>query len=521
VARVTGTLVAVDPASGAALRSYAESTTARASQAVGAAARAAGDVRLAEPARRASLLRGISSRLGDTASELTTRFVEESGLPIERATAELARTRGQLEAFASAVERDDLEDAITDTGDPDAAPIARPDLRRGLVPIGPVAVFGASNFPFAFGVAGGDTASALAAGCPVVAKGHPSQPGVNELVAECVLDAVSDVGLPAGTFASLQGAAIEIGEALVDAPELEAVAFTGSLSGGRALFDRAARRPRPIPVFAEMGSVNPVLVTQPALADRAEEIASGLVAAVTSAAGQLCTKPGLVFVPAGPMGDRFSVDVGRRLAQVEAIPMLNDRLRDAFSRGVIELSDHRALTALTPGSAPSGPGFRHSPAGFELAVEALAGDATLGEERFGPLVLLARWSDAEGLLAALQALGGQLSAAMHVAPGEDSELLGRVLPLCQRLAGRLVFDGFPTGVAVTWATQHGGPYPATTAPSTTSVGLTAARRFLRPVAWQDAPDALLPAALRDGNPLALWRRVNGELTQSAVTSRGS
>jgi NADP-dependent aldehyde dehydrogenase len=300
------TLTAVDPRSGEELGRYPETSPAQVEVVVAAAAAAARDPRLADPERRAAALEGAAAALRDAGDELRARFEAESGLPPVRAAGELERTCVQLELFAGVIRRGDHLEAIIDPADPDAAPVPRPDLRRMLVPIGPVAVFGASNFPFAFGVAGGDTAAALAAGCPVVAKGHPSQPGVNDLVAGCVARAVAAAGLPDGTFASVQGAAPELGLALVDAEGVCAVAFTGSTAGGRALFDRAARRPRPIPVYAEMGSTNPAVVTRAALAARADAIGAALVTAITGAAGQLCTKPGVVLVPAGAEGDAFT-----------------------------------------------------------------------------------------------------------------------------------------------------------------------------------------------------------------------
>jgi NADP-dependent aldehyde dehydrogenase len=480
--------------------------------AVRAARIAMRDPRLREDRRRAALLEAAAGALDARADELKAFFVAETGLTAQRASTELMRTCDQLEAFATAVARGDFLGAVIDTARP-----AQPDIRRMLVPIGPVAIFGASNFPLAFGVAGGDTASALAAGCPVIAKGHPSQPGVNDVVSACMRDAVGAAGLPSGTFAAIQEAGTGLGQALVDHSEVAAVAFTGSVAAGRALFDRAAARTQPIPVFAEMGSVNPVVVTEAALATCAKVIADGLVASVTGGAGQLCTKPGLVLVPDGAAGDAFSRDVAARLATVEPLAMLNERLRDALTTRLSEVRGIEGVRLLTPEPAAAGPGFCHAAVAFEVDCRLIEAEPGLRDECFGPAVVIARWADKDDVVSVLQGLGGQLAAGIHADPCADLTLLEALLPTLRELAGRLVFDGFPTGVPVTWATQHGGPYPATTAPWSTSVGMAAANRFLRPVCWQSAPQSLLPAPLRDQNPLQIWRRVNGELTPRAVT----
>jgi acyl-CoA reductase-like NAD-dependent aldehyde dehydrogenase len=370
------------------------------------------------------------------------------------------------------------------------------------VPLGPVAVFGASNFPLAFSTAGGDTASALAAGCPVIVKGHPSHPGTGKLVARELRAAVAEAGLPEGAFAHLPAAGVEVGEALVDAPEIAAVGFTGSFAGGKEIFDRAARRDVPIPVYAEMGSINPIVVTEAALRERAGAIAEGLTASVASFGGQLCTKPGVVFVPAGPEGDAFASDLAARLDAAEPQVLLNERLRDALRDAVGRLEQR----ARPLGSAPAtdGPGFRYQP----VAYEAPAGDLAeaLLEEHFGPVVLLLRHGSRAELLDALAQIDGQLTGSLHAEPGED---VSDVVQALSERVGRVVFNGFPTGVAVTFGMHHGGPYPATTSPLHTSVGLTATGRFTRPIAFQDAPADILEPELREENPLGIRRRVDG------------
>ncbi len=507
---------AVDPATGTPGAGYDEASADDVAAAVAAATRAFGDPSLRDRDARAALLRGAAARLRAAGDEIVAVAGSETGLPEGRLRSELERTAGQLEAFAEVLDAGDYVEAIIDTPDPGAQPIPRPDVRRMLVPIGPVAVFGASNFPLAFSTAGGDTASALAAGCPVVVKGHPSHPGTGELVAHELETAVADAGLPAGTFAHLLAAGIEVGEALVDAPAIAAVGFTGSTAGGRAIADRAARRPNPIPVYAEMGSINPIVVTGAALAARADAIADGLVASVSNFGGQLCTKPGVVFVPDGAAGDEFADTVAARLDGVAPTVLLNERLRDALAAAVRRLAELPEVRPL--GAAPefSGEGYRHQPAAYEAPAAAVADGAALLEEHFGPVVVLLRYGGPDELLAAIEQIDGQLTGSIHAQPGEDGELLGRLSELLAARAGRLVFDGFPTGVAVTHGMHHGGPYPATSAPGHTSVGMTAIRRFLRPVAWQNAPASVLPPELRDENPRGIWRRVDGELTRAPL-----
>jgi len=508
---------AVDPRSGELGPEYAEATPDDVHAAVAAAAAAFASPGLRDDGRRVELLREIAERLSGAEEEIVAVCTAETGLPEARVRSELERTWRQVAAFADLVDAGDYVDAIIDTADPDARPIPRPDVRRMLVPVGPVAVFGASNFPLAFSTAGGDTASALAAGCPVVVKGHPSHPGTSEVVARLVRGAVGSIGLPDGTFAMLQSSGVEVGEALVDEPAIAAVGFTGSLAGGRAIFDRAAARPKPIPVFAEMGSVNPVVVTSAALRARAAQIAEGLVASVSSFGGQLCTKPGVVFVPAGAEGEQFVADVAGRLAAAEPQVMLNERLRDSLAERVDELAGLAEPAGEGDTTAgPDGPGFRFAPGAFRAAASDLAREPALLEERFGPVVLLLDYRSEDELLEALDRVEGQLTGSVH-AEADDEPLVRTLVDVLAARAGRLVFDGFPTGVAVTHAMTHGGPYPATTAPGTTSVGMTAIQRFLRPVAWQNAPAAALPPALRDENPLGIWRRVDGRPTREPIS----
>ena len=510
------TFHSIDPRTGEQGPAFTEAEPADVHAAVAAAA--AAFIAMRDRGARATALRGAAAGLRGAGDEIVAVCEAETGLPEVRLRSELERTAGQLEAFAALIEDGGYVDAIIDLPDPDAVPIPKPDVRRMQVPLGPVAVFGASNFPLAFSTAGGDTASALAAGCPVVVKGHPSHPGTSEVVAREVRAAVAAAGLPEGTFALPQTAGPEVGETPVDEPAIAAVGFTGSLAGGRALFDRAAARPVPIPVFAEMGSVNPIVITDAALAARAPAIADGLTASVSNFGGQLCTKPGVVFVPDGAAGDAFAADVASRLAAVEPAVLLNQRVRDALESSVEDLAARPEVEALgAPEERGALPGFRHQPAAFTTSAEAVAAAPELLDERFGPVVLLLRYGSDEDLAAALGHVEGQLTASVHAEAG-DEERVRALLDLLAERAGRLVFDGFPTGVAVTHGMTHGGPFPATTAPGTTSVGMTAIARFLRPVAYQNAPAALLPPELQDDNPLGIWRRVDGELTRDAVAA---
>lgn len=513
------TFEAHDPTTGEVLEHYQDATD----DAIDSACRQAAGAfpALAEAPRRIELLRAAARRLRDSAETLHAVCARETALPRARLESELERTCVQLELFATLVEEGNYVEAIIDPADPNAPIAPRPDVRRMLLPLGPVAVFGASNFPYAFSVAGGDTASALAAGCPVVVKAHPSHPGTSELVAAELSAAVRDAGLPDGAFGMVHGQSSRVGRRLVEAHEIEAVGFTGSLAGGRALLDIAAARPRPIPVYAEMGSVNPVIITSGALRERSDAIAGGLLASVIGGTGQFCTKPGVVLVPGDAEGAGFVAEVARRLDETAAGPLLNARIHDGLRRAVGELAGDPDLTRLTGarhdenGAGGGGGGYLQAPVAYEVEAEKVTRRPELLEERFGPFVLFVRCPDAESRIAVLDALGGQLTATLHAQPDELESLRPLVSRLEQK-AGRVIFDGFPTGVAVTHAMHHGGPYPATSASLHTSVGSTAIHRFLRPVAWQNAPAALLPEALRDENPLGIWRLVNGCFTQTSL-----
>jgi NADP-dependent aldehyde dehydrogenase len=447
---------------------------------------------------RAGLLRAMAGALETARTRIVEVADRESALGEQRLNGELTRTCFQLNLFADVLHEGAYTEATIDHAGPTAMG-PRPDLRRMLVPVGPVAVFGASNFPLAFSVPGGDTASALAAGCPVVVKAHPSHPATSQLCFELLAGAVRETRAPEGTLGLVHGA--QAGTDLVAHPAIRAAAFTGSNRGGRALFDVANARPEPIPFYAEMGSLNPLVVTPSAAAERAEEIAEGYVGSVTLGAGQFCTKPGLVFVPAGEAGDRVRAAMAGRVRALGGTTLLNTGIREAFEDGVGRLRGQAGVEVVAEGDGTAAPVL--------FAVRAADFGGALTEECFGPAAVLVEYAGEEELLAVLTGLPGNLTATVHTS-GEDAVLAGRLAGALREKAGRLVWNGFPTGVAVSHAQHHGGPYPATTNALHTSVGATSIRRFLRPVTWQDAPAGVLPLELRDGDP-GIPRRVDGVL----------
>ncbi|MEK7474994.1 MAG: aldehyde dehydrogenase (NADP(+)) [Candidatus Coatesbacteria bacterium] len=446
--------------------------------------------------------------LGDV---LLETCAAETGLPRARLEGERARTVGQLGLFARVVGEGSWVRARIDRALPDRKPAPRPDIRSMLVPLGPVAVFGSSNFPFAFSTAGGDTASALAAGCPVIVKAHSGHPGTSDLVAGVVSAAVKSAGLPAGVFSHVHCDHAG-GLALVRAAGVKAAGFTGSLAAGRALFDAAASRPDPIPLFAEMGSVNPVVVLPSALAGGAAGLAESLCGSVTLGVGQFCTNPGLVFVLEGPGTDAFLAALAGRIAATPPAAMLTGAILAAYVAGVERMAAVPGVTvAGRAATAPDRP--RREGAAVVMAVSGAVFLATpvLREEIFGPSTLVVRCADNDELEAGIAALPGQLTATVH---GTEPDVASRpgLVSLLRDRSGRLLFGGVPTGVEVGDSMQHGGPWPATTDARFTSVGSAAILRFVRPAAWQGFPDALLPPALRDANPLRIHRLVDGVWT---------
>jgi NADP-dependent aldehyde dehydrogenase len=470
---------------------------------------AAGATVLADTDRgaRAAALRAIADALDAAAADLVAMATVETWLPEPRLAGEVARTSGQLRMFADGLDEGSFLDVVIDSADSAATPIPRPDLRRMQVPLGPVLVFAAGNFPFAFSVAGGDTASALAAGCPVVVKAHPGHPKTSVRTAEVVRAAWEATGMPEGTFALITGEQAGV-DALRD-PRITAAGFTGSLHGGTALYRIAAGRDAPIPFYAEMGSLNPTFVTPGAVRARGAAIAAGFVTSFTLGVGQFCTKPGLLFLPRGHGLDDALV---RAVGAVAPARMLHERIRNGHDAVRAELS---ALPGMRVVAAVDGDPDAGGLAGATLlatdVATLLADQGQVLPECFGPTSVLVEYTDMEQMLAAARAFGGNLTATVHA---EDDEV-ETVRPLLRELrdrAGRIVWNGWPTGVAVSWAMHHGGPWPATSAPLHTSVGMTAIRRFLRPVTFQDVPAAFLDEALQDRNPAGIPRRLDGRLS---------
>jgi 2,5-dioxopentanoate dehydrogenase len=512
------TFTAVNPATGDVLEpDFQEASPATVERAVAAARQAFETYRDTPPADRASFLRAIADELVGLDDMLISRASGETGLPAGRLTGERGRTVAQLRMFADLIEEGSWVDARIDTALPERTPLPRPDLRRMLIPLGPVGVFGASNFPLAFSVAGGDTASALAAGCPVVFKAHPAHPGTSEMTARALLRAADGTGMPAGVFTLLQGQGHEVGLALVRHPSIQAIGFTGSLRGGRALFDAAAARPEPIPVYAEMGSVNPVFLLDSALEERGDQIADGLVTSITMGVGQFCTNPGVVVATGGPALDRLLGRLEERIQGASGGPMLYGGICSGYREGTEALRNDADVNVLAE-AADAGAAERFGrPALFVTTARAFRDKPELRHEVFGPSSLVVVADGPADLVEVARSLEGQLTATIHAAPDDLLRHRDLVRELEQR-SGRLIFNGFPTGVEVSPAMQHGGPYPATTNAGATSVGTAAIGRFARPVAYQDFPEELLPVELRNANERAVWRLVNGERSRSAIGS---
>jgi 2,5-dioxopentanoate dehydrogenase len=492
----------------------ADSWQADVEAATTAAAEAFASYRATSPAQRADFLEAVAAEIEADKDAIIEAAVAESSLPLARITGEVGRTTGQLRMFAGVVRRGDHLGVRIDPAMPDRAPLPRSDIRQRMVPLGPVAVFGASNFPLAFSTAGGDTASALAAGCPVVVKGHPAHPRAGVLVARAISRAVESQGLHAGAFSFLLAAdgpsGIELGQALVQDPRITAVGFTGSRAGGLALVETASKRAVPIPVYAEMSSINPVVVLPGALAEAdIPAFAQAYVGSLTLGAGQFCTNPGLLFLPAGEAGDAFLAATAAAVTGATGQRMLTPGIAAAYTSGTRALEDTEGVRRVGRGAD----GGEHAPAPVvsEAPVELLTREGSaVSHEVFGASGVVVRYDDVDGLLPRLADLEGQLTATVH-ATAADSADAAKLIPVLELKAGRILFNGWPTGVEVGHAMVHGGPFPATSDSRTTSVGSLAIERFQRPVAYQDVPADLLPEAVRDDNPWGLTRRVDGTL----------
>ncbi|MCO8083777.1 aldehyde dehydrogenase (NADP(+)) [Acinetobacter lwoffii] len=490
---------------------FFQATEQEVNQAVEAAHTAFKTYRHTSPEQRALFLESIADELDALGEDFLNTISQETALPIARLQGERGRTSGQMRLFAKVLRRGDFLGARIDTALPERQPLPRPDLRQIKIGVGPVAVFGASNFPLAFSTAGGDTASALAAGCSVVVKAHSGHMATADYVAQAIERAVEKTGMPKGVFNMIYGNAV--GALLVKHPLIQAVGFTGSLKGGRALCDMAAARPQPIPVFAEMSSINPMLMLPEALKNRGDQIAQELADSVVLGCGQFCTNPGLILGIKSPEYTRLIEQLSEIMANKPAQTMLNAGTLNSYVSGLSHLSEHSGIQHL---AGQEQQGEQALPQLFKAEVELLlAGDQLLQEEIFGPTTIVIEVEDKAQLLQALSSMNGQLTASL-IADESDLVEFADVVPVLEEKAGRLLLNGYPTGVEVCDAMVHGGPYPATSDARGTSVGTLAIDRYLRPVCYQNYPQSLLPEALRDENPLNLLRLVNGEMTQNRI-----
>lgn len=463
-----------------------------------------------EPAKHADFLESIAENIEAVGAELVARAMAETGLPEARLSGERGRTCNQLRLFAAVVRQGDHHGVRVDPAQPQRVPMPRVEIRQRKVPVGPVAVFGASNFPLAFSTAGGDTASALAAGCPVVFKAHNAHPGTSEIVGQAITKAVADFDLHPGVFSLVYGAGASIGQALVADPIIKAVGFTGSRSGGTALMATVAARPEPIQVFAEMSSINPVIFFEGALNENLAGHAAAYLGSVTGSSGQLCTAPGLVFVPTGAAGDAFAQEVSAQAPATSGQTMLTQGIYNSWVSGVETLGAQPGVTLLGQGATGNSENAP-APTVYSTDIEQLLTNPVLQEEIFGAASLIVRYADVAELKLALAKLEGQLTATLQLNE-QDYQAASKVLPLLEAKVGRILINGWPTGVEVGHAMVHGGPFPATSAPQSTSVGSLAIERFLRPVAYQNFPEALLPQPIAEANLWNLNRRVDGTMT---------
>lgn len=508
------TFQAIDPSTGEKLETeFYNATTEEVDRALELADRAFRSRQLNDPARDAAVLERIAEEIEALGEELIDRCQAETALPPARLRMERARTCNQLRLFARVVSEGSWVDARIDRAVPDRKPLPKPDVRRILIPVGPVVVFPASNFPLAFSVAGGDTASALAAGCPVIVKARPAHPGTSELVGGAVQRAMLATGMPDGWFSMLHGPGRRLGIYLVRHPIVQAVGFTGSLTGGRTLFDAAAARPRPIPVYAEMGSVNPVFLLPGALQEHAEKIAAGLHQSVTLGVGQFCTNPGLVIAMESEFLDRFLNALAKAMENTDPATMLLGGILDGYQQAVERLSASPGVeVAARAGQTADRKKTQAAAAVLVSDAATFLQNGELSREVFGPSTMVVRCGGREQMLEIARHLEGQLTATIH-ATEEELCRHGELVALLRSKAGRLLFGGFPTGVEVCPSINHGGPYPATTDVHFTSVGTAAVFRFARPVCYQNFPESQLPPELHNQNRRGIWRLIDGVLTK--------
>ncbi|NBC64490.1 MAG: aldehyde dehydrogenase family protein [Bacteroidetes bacterium] len=501
------TFQAINPATKDSLEpAFHEATEGEVNHAVEKASKAFAGYSKKSADKRADLLEAIGEQIMELGDVLIDRCMQETGLPEGRLTGERGRTVNQLKLFADVVRDGSWVDARVDTGDPDVR-----SMRKAL---GPAGVFGASNFPLAFSVAGGDTASALAAGCPIVVKAHPSHPGTCELVAEAIMHAAEKTGMPDGVFSMVHGTSNDVGLAIVRHPKIKAVGFTGSYGGGKALFDEANKRAEPIPVYAEMGSTNPVFILPGALKERKESIAEELTGSVSLGVGQFCTNPGLVFHEESDEAASFQSSLSEQMKKIEAGVMLNEGIQKNYTSGLEKLSEIDGVEILAEGIDDEN-GYRGAASLMRTSTAVYFENQEVQEEVFGPSTVLISSSDKKEMIQAAYRLRGHLTATIH-GTEKDLQEYSDLIEILEQKVGRIIFNGYPTGVRVCHAMIHGGPFPATTDSRSTSVGTTAIRRFARPVCYQDFPSFTLPDELKDDNPRGIWRTVDGEFSQDTL-----
>lgn len=505
----------VDPATGTALtHQFHKATQDEINNACEKAAAAFQVYRKKSGEEKASFLEAIGREIKALEEELIDLCVSETALPKARIEGERGRTINQLNLFAALLREGSWLDARIETSEPARAPIPKPDIRSMQIALGPVVVFGASNFPLAFSVAGGDTASALAAGCPVIVKGHPAHPGTSELVGKAIQKAARAIGMPDGVFSLLQSNDIALGTALVKHPLVKAVGFTGSYKAGKALFDIAAARPNPIPVYAEMGSTNPVFILPEAMREHKEKFAQGFAGSVTLGVGQFCTNPGMLIHEMTEGAEDFSRFVKEQFEKTSGAAMLGENIFKTYNTGVANHTAVKGVEVIAKGTQPSGKNIA-GPVLFKTTGKNLMDHADLAEEIFGPTSLVVEANSKAEVLSIARKLSGHLTATVH---GTEKDLVEYkdLLDILEQKVGRVVINGFPTGVEVCHAMVHGGPFPATSDSRSTSVGTIAIHRFTRPFCYQSMPQVLLPPELKNENPLQIWRLVNGERTKNTV-----
>jgi len=510
------TFRAFNPATGEALEPEFQAAT---SEEVDLAARLAADAfvtfRELPGKKRAEFLNKIAANIESVVDPIVERAHLETALPKPRLQAETARTCNQLRLFAKVVEEGSWVQARIDRADPNRKPQPKPGIRSLLRPLGPVVVFSASNFPLAFSVAGGDTASAFAAGNPVIVKAHSAHPGTSQLVGEAVRNSVRACGLPEGVFSLIFGAGTSVGAMLVQHPLIKAGGFTGSTGAGRALMNMATSRPEPIPFYGELGSTNPVFILPGAMRARGQKIAEGLYGSFTLGAGQFCTKPGLIFVSDGSASNGFVTELKGKVADAPQFALLTKGISSDYDRTASERRKQRDLKVVAEGTPRSDNPYSARAVLYQTDISSFLSDHELSEEHFGPSTLLINYESKQQILQAARNLEGHLTATIH-GTEDDLREFAELVSILENKVGRIIFNGFPTGVEVCHAMVHGGPYPASTDGRTTSVGTQAIFRFARPVCFQDFPDASLPPELQDANPLGIWRMVDGELTQQPL-----